>query len=145
MAFWNKGLVSFDNLVGNKQAAEAVLSIMYGAARAADNQIGEKEQAKINFAMTKHQLLKDTPKQEHVSFIQNKLAHNFDWDVEDGLAACLKEVADIKSKPMDMKIQIIRAGVIAAKAEDGDLSPPEMAFLIRCCDVAGVSASDVGL
>jgi tellurite resistance protein len=142
MSFWKQVTEQADKFA-SKQNAEAVVAIMYGAVRS-DGKFEDVEKAKLELAFAKHPILKKFTKEDHIRFIQQKLAGGFEWDVTDGLESCLKEVRDIRNKLPEEKIAVIRAGVVAANA-DGNLDAGERAFLLRCCDAAGVSAGDVGL
>jgi len=127
----------------DKQTAEAVVAVMTGVAFA-DGEFEPEEKAKFKAALGMNPLLKQF---EIGSLLakHTELVGVYDFDIDMGHEAALKELRDVGSRaPHEKRMLILRLGVAAARA-DGEIEPEEVAFLRRCAEVLGLSMSEVGL
>lgn len=144
---WIKG--SVDDLkaqaqkFADKETAEAIVAIMTGVAYA-DGEFEPQEKEKFKAALGMNPLLK----QFEVGTLlakHNELVATYEFDIDMGHDAALKELRDVGSRaPHEKRLLILRLGVAAARA-DGEIEPQEIEFLRRCAEALGLSLSEVGL
>lgn len=128
----------------DKEAAEAVVAIMTGAAYA-DGELEAVERAKLAKAFG----INPTLKQFDTSVLLakfNELAEQYDFDTGIGEATALKELRDLAAQGAaeDKRLAVLRMGMAAAMA-DGELEEAEAAFLRKAASALGLHASQVGL
>lgn len=127
----------------DREAAEGVVAIMIGTSNA-DGEFEPAERAKFAKALQVNPILQQFDSSVLVAKAK-QLQDQFDFDVEVGIGACLKELAEAaKGAPEEKRIGIGRMGVAAAKA-DGELEEAEVVFLRRACDALAISPSQIGL
>ncbi len=110
----------------DKEAAEAVVAIMTGAAFA-DGDMEPAEKAKLSRA-----------------FGINPVLKQFDTGI--GEAAALKELRELAAQGAaeDKRLAVLRMGMAAAMA-DGELEEAEATFLRKAASALGLHSSQVGL
>ena len=128
----------------DREAAEAVVAIMIGAADA-DGELEASETAKLAKAFGINPVLK----QFDTSVLLAKyreLVEQYEFDTGIGEAAALKELRDLAAQGVaeDKRLAVLRMGMAAAVA-DGELEDAEAVFLRKAASALGLHASQVGL
>lgn len=128
----------------DREAAEAVVAIMIGAAYA-DGELEASETAKLAKAFGINPVLK----QFDTSVLLAKyreLVEQYEFDTGIGEAAALKELRDLAAQGVaeDKRLAVLRMGMAAAVA-DGELEDAEAVFLRKAASALGLHASQVGL
>lgn len=127
----------------DKETAEAVVAIMTGVAYA-DGKFEVEEKAKFKGALTKNDLLSQfNPTVLLAKHVE--LANVYDFDLDMGHNAALKELRDVGARgAKEKRLLILQLGVVTAKA-DGEIEGEELAFLRRCAEALGLTLAEVGL
>ncbi len=128
----------------DKEAAEAVVAIMAGAAFA-DGEMEAAERAKLAKAFGINPVLKQFDTSVLLAKF-NELAEQYEFDTGIGEAAALKELRELAAQGAaeDKRLAVLRMGMAAAMA-DGELEEAEATFLRKAASALGLHSSQVGL